>query len=31
MAGRRHWSPDGSHVVLFGFNQQGPFLVPLGS
>jgi hypothetical protein len=25
------WSPDGSHVVIFGFNQQGPFLVPLSS
>lgn len=25
------WSPDGSHVVVFGFDQVGPFLVPLGS
>ena len=25
------WSPDGSHVVIFGFDQVGPFLVSLGS
>jgi hypothetical protein len=29
MAGPRQWSPDGLHVVVFGFNQQGPFLVSL--
>jgi hypothetical protein len=23
------WSPDGSHVVVFGFDQVGPFLVSL--
>jgi hypothetical protein len=23
------WSPDGSHVVVFGFNQVGPFLVSI--